>query len=375
MRRASIRSQAQPRDGLQANRTGERDAVDRRREPGAGARGGTAWSSAAVASRSDAGEALVVTGPNGAGKSTLLRIIAGLLPAASRDACALEGGRRATPAIGAACHYLGHLDALKTALTAAREPRTSGGDLLRRARGSPPRRRRCAARRPRAAGRPARRLSLGRPAPAGRAGPAAGRPAAALAARRADRRARRGSRRRRSLRADAAAPRRRAASSSRRPTRRSAGRATPRSLRARRRAGADARDRPFLARCSCATSRSPAGRRRGAGSALFFFLMVVTIVPFGVGPDLNLLARIGPAILWIAALLATLLGLDRLFQADREDGSLDLLRAAPAAARRSRCWSNALAHWLATGLPLVVAAPLLGLLLEHGAGGDGGHRR
>lgn len=70
------------------------------------------------------------------------------------------------------------------------------------------------------------------------------------------------------------------------------------------------------------------GRRLGAGGAtgVVFFLALVTIIPFGVGPDLNLLSRIGPAMLWIAALLATLLGLDRLFQADHEDGSLDHLR-------------------------------------------------
>src|SRR4051812_29002643 len=61
---------------------------------------------------------------------------------------------------------------------------------------------------------------------------------------------------------------------------------------------------------------------------LVFFLTIVTLIPFGLGPDLALLARIGPAILWIAAVLATLIGLDRLFQADEEDGSLDLLRGA-----------------------------------------------
>src|SRR5690606_31180801 len=69
------------------------------------------------------------------------------------------------------------------------------------------------------------------------------------------------------------------------------------------------------------------GIRAGGGAlvGVLFFLAVVAVVPFGVGPDLNLLARIGPAILWIGALLASLLGLDRLFQDDREDGTLDLL--------------------------------------------------
>ena len=72
------------------------------------------------------------------------------------------------------------------------------------------------------------------------------------------------------------------------------------------------------------------GRVGGSGwLGLVFFLMIVTLVPFGLGPDLNLLARIGPAILWIGAVLATLIGLDRLFQADEEDGSLDLMIASP----------------------------------------------
>ena len=80
---------------------------------------------------------------------------------------------------------------------------------------------------------------------------------------------------------------------------------------------------------------------RGGGGAfvgLVFFLAVVTVVPFGVGPDLKLLARIGPAILWIGALLATLLGLDRLFRDDHEDGSLDLLVLDGPAAGSWWCW-------------------------------------
>lgn len=68
----------------------------------------------------------------------------------------------------------------------------------------------------------------------------------------------------------------------------------------------------------------------GGGLALVFYLMLVTLVPFALGPDLALLARIGPAILWLAAVLATLIGLDRLFQSDDEDGSLDLLAASPS---------------------------------------------
>lgn len=101
----------------------------------------------------------------------------------------------------------------------------------------------------------------------------------------------------------------------------------------------------------------------GAMVGVVFFLAVVTIVPFGVGPDMNLLARIGPAILWIGALLATLLGLDRLFQADADDGSMDLLMMAETPLALV-VMAKAAAHWLATGLPLVVAAPLLGLLMN-----------
>src|SRR3954462_4087244 len=68
----------------------------------------------------------------------------------------------------------------------------------------------------------------------------------------------------------------------------------------------------------------------GSGAlGLVFFLMIVTLVPFALGPALNLLSRTGPAVLWLAAVMATLIGLDRLFQADEEDGSLDLLRQSP----------------------------------------------
>src|SRR5919199_3357933 len=74
-----------------------------------------------------------------------------------------------------------------------------------------------------------------------------------------------------------------------------------------------------------------AARVGGSGAlGLVFFLMIVTLVPFALGPDLNLLSRIGPAIFWLGAVLATLIGLDRLFQADEEDGSLDLFASAPA---------------------------------------------
>jgi heme exporter protein B len=101
----------------------------------------------------------------------------------------------------------------------------------------------------------------------------------------------------------------------------------------------------------------------GALIGVLFFLIVVTLVPFAIGPDLALLARIGPAILWLGALLATLLALDRLIAADHEDGSLDVILMARVPLELSVA-IKAIAHWLTTGLPLVVAAPLLGLLLN-----------
>jgi len=101
----------------------------------------------------------------------------------------------------------------------------------------------------------------------------------------------------------------------------------------------------------------------GALMGVLFFLIVVTMVPFAIGPDLALLARIGPAILWLGALLASLLALDRLFAADHEDGSLDLILMGRAPLELAVA-VKALAHWLTTGLPLVVAAPLLGLFLN-----------
>jgi heme exporter protein B len=101
----------------------------------------------------------------------------------------------------------------------------------------------------------------------------------------------------------------------------------------------------------------------GALMGVLFFLIVVAMVPFALGPDLALLARTGPAILWLGALLASLLTLDRLFAADHEDGSLDLILMGRAPVELAVA-AKALAHWLATGLPLVIAAPLLGLFLN-----------
>ena len=101
----------------------------------------------------------------------------------------------------------------------------------------------------------------------------------------------------------------------------------------------------------------------GALMGALFFLIVVILVPFAIGPDPNLLARIGPAILWIGALLASLLALDRLLTADYEDGSLDLILTGQSPLELA-VLVKAAAHWLTTGLPLVIAAPLLGLFLN-----------
>jgi heme exporter protein B len=105
-------------------------------------------------------------------------------------------------------------------------------------------------------------------------------------------------------------------------------------------------------------------REGGAiGTALGFYLVVVVLTPLGLGPDLNLLARIAPGILWVALLLAALLSADRIFHNDYEDGGLDLLTMGslplPVVAA-----IKSLAHWLTTGVPLALLAPLLGLLLN-----------
>lgn len=101
----------------------------------------------------------------------------------------------------------------------------------------------------------------------------------------------------------------------------------------------------------------------GAMMGVLFFLVVVTLTPFAIGPDLVLLRRIGPAILWIGALLASLLALDRLFAADHDDGSLDVILMGRMPIELAVA-IKAVAHWLTTGLPLVIAAPVLGLFLN-----------
>lgn len=105
---------------------------------------------------------------------------------------------------------------------------------------------------------------------------------------------------------------------------------------------------------------------RVGGDALtlvLFFVMVGIIVPFAIGPDPATLSRLAPGIVWIAAFLSMLLGLDRLFRADAEDGSLLLFRHAEVGLE-TLVGAKLLAHWLLTALPLIIASPILAVLLD-----------
>ena len=94
-----------------------------------------------------------------------------------------------------------------------------------------------------------------------------------------------------------------------------------------------------------------------------FFVIAVLLFPLGVGPEPNILARILPGVIWVAALLASMLSLERLFQADYEDGSLELLALQPVALEIT-VMAKVTVHWLTTGLPLIVATPLLAVLMN-----------
>ncbi len=105
-------------------------------------------------------------------------------------------------------------------------------------------------------------------------------------------------------------------------------------------------------------------REGGAlGTALGFYLIVVALMPLGLGPDLNLLTRIAPGILWVALLLAALLSLPRIFEADHDDGSLDILALGGLPLELAAA-AKSLAHWISTGIPLALMAPVLGILLN-----------
>lgn len=105
------------------------------------------------------------------------------------------------------------------------------------------------------------------------------------------------------------------------------------------------------------------GAQGAALTTLLFFVLAVSLFPLGVGPEPQILARISTGVVWVAALLASLLSLDRLFLADYEDGTLDLLARAPLPLSLVAL-AKTLAHWLATGLPLALIAPLLAVLLQ-----------
>lgn len=102
--------------------------------------------------------------------------------------------------------------------------------------------------------------------------------------------------------------------------------------------------------------------------AAMFFVLTVVLFPFGIGPEPNILARIAAGVIWVAALLASLLSLERLFQNDYEDGSLEILALSPLSLE-GIVLAKTLAHWLVTGVPLIVAAPVLAVLLNMPAAG------
>ncbi|MCH7635648.1 MAG: heme exporter protein CcmB [Proteobacteria bacterium] len=110
--------------------------------------------------------------------------------------------------------------------------------------------------------------------------------------------------------------------------------------------------------------------RRGADSTMVvtFFILIAVLFPLGVGPDTAILARISPGVIWVTALLASMLSLEHLFQADFEDGSLDLL-VLGSLPLEAVVLAKSLAHWLTTGMLLIVAAPVLALLLNMSAEG------
>ncbi|MFN3614203.1 MAG: heme exporter protein CcmB [Rubrimonas sp.] len=101
----------------------------------------------------------------------------------------------------------------------------------------------------------------------------------------------------------------------------------------------------------------------GGGMGVAFFLLVATLTPLGLGDEVDALPRIAGGVIWVAALLACLLSLDRMFQADHEDGALDQLALSPLPLELV-CATKAAAHWLTTGLPLLAAAPLLSITLN-----------
>jgi heme exporter protein B len=106
-------------------------------------------------------------------------------------------------------------------------------------------------------------------------------------------------------------------------------------------------------------------RRQGGAvsTALGFYLIIIATLPLGLGPDLNLLSRIAPGVLWVALLLSALLSADRMFHDDHEDGSLEVIALGPLPLELV-AFAKAIAHWVSVGIPLLLLAPLLALMLN-----------
>ena len=96
---------------------------------------------------------------------------------------------------------------------------------------------------------------------------------------------------------------------------------------------------------------------------VMFFIIAVALFPFGVGPEANIMSRIAAGVIWVAALLASMLSLERLFDTDYKDGSLELLIIQPISLEIAVA-AKVTAHWLTTGLPIIVAAPILAILMN-----------
>ncbi len=293
------------------------------------------------------GELLQLTGPNGSGKSSLLRLLASLSEP-SHGKISLEGGAPdLTP--GQQAHYIAHSDASKSALTVTENLKfwrdfIGGGDLMRALQ---------AVNLSALADYPVallsagqkRRLALARLALVPRAiwlldEPSVGLDEAAqkLLGRPHERTSQ--GRRAHCCRNPCSAwtePRQKS------PPRGSAMKLLLALLR---------RDLILAAR-----------QGGGAGTALGFFLTVLVLLPIGIGPDQATLQRLAPGILWITLLLSVLLSADRIFQQDFEDGSLEVMAMAPPSLELVAL-TKAVAHWLSTSLPLSIAAPFLGILLN-----------
>ena len=302
----------------------------------------------------EGGEALLLMGPNGAGKTTLIRIVAGLL-APSAGAVRLDGGD-AERSVGEQCHYVGHLNALKAGLTVEENAAFWCRFLDRAERRIGSRRRSPAFGLAELRDIPAA-LPLGRAEAAARPCPPAAGRAPGLAARRADRLPRPGGA------GDARGGRRRPSGGGGlvvAATHVPLGFARARELHLGSRAVAGMNAFVELVRRDLLLAWKEGG---SIGVALGFYLIVVTLLPLGIGPDLNLLSRIAPGILWVALLLSALLSLGRMFESDLEDGSLEVLATGPLPLPAIAA-AKSLAHWLTTGVPLTVLSPLLGLLLN-----------